>query len=77
MSNHVLEYTGTELDTMLDSIDDKAPKASPALTGTPTAPTAAAGTNTTQIATTAFVTTAISNIATVGTGADAETLILG
>jgi len=32
--------------------------ASPALTGTPTAPTAAAATNTTQIATTAFVTTA-------------------
>jgi hypothetical protein len=33
--------------------------ASPALTGTPTAPTATAGTNTTQIATTAFVTAAI------------------
>lgn len=32
-----------------------APKASPALTGTPTAPTAAAATNNTQIATTAFV----------------------
>jgi hypothetical protein len=32
-----------------------APKASPALTGTPTAPTAAAGTNTTQLATTANV----------------------
>jgi hypothetical protein len=32
-----------------------APLASPALTGTPTAPTAAGGTNTTQIATTAFV----------------------
>lgn len=32
-----------------------APKASPALTGTPTAPTAAAGTNTTQLATTAYV----------------------
>ena len=32
-----------------------APLASPALTGTPTAPTAASGTNTTQIATTAFV----------------------
>ena len=32
-----------------------APLASPALTGTPTAPTAADGTNTTQIATTAFV----------------------
>ena len=36
-----------------------APKASPALTGTPTAPTAAAGTNTTQIATTAFVKNAV------------------
>ena len=36
-----------------------APKASPALTGTPTAPTASAGTNTTQIATTAFVTSAV------------------
>jgi hypothetical protein len=35
-----------------------APLASPALTGTPTAPTAAAGTATTQIATTAFVTAA-------------------
>lgn len=32
-----------------------APLASPALTGTPTAPTATVGTNTTQIATTAFV----------------------
>jgi len=36
-------------------LDKKAPLASPALTGTPTAPTAAVGTNTTQIATTAFV----------------------
>ena len=34
--------------------------ASPALTGTPTAPTAAGGTNTTQIATTAFVGNAVS-----------------
>jgi hypothetical protein len=33
----------------------RAPLASPALTGTPTAPTATVGTNTTQIATTAFV----------------------
>ncbi len=33
-----------------------APLASPALTGTPSAPTAAAGTNTTQLATTAFAT---------------------
>jgi hypothetical protein len=36
-----------------------APLASPALSGTPTAPTAAAATNTTQIATTAFVQTAV------------------
>lgn len=36
-------------------LNAKAPLASPALTGTPTAPTAAAGTNTTQLATTAFV----------------------
>lgn len=35
--------------------DLKADLASPALTGTPTAPTAAVGTNTTQLATTAFV----------------------
>ncbi len=55
------------------ALDDKAPKASPALTGTPTAPTAAAGTNTTQIATTAFVTSAISTAA-VG---DATTLVKG
>jgi hypothetical protein len=41
------------------TVTSKAPLASPALTGTPTAPTAAANTNTTQIATTAFVETAI------------------
>jgi len=40
----------------------KAPLASPALTGTPTAPTAATGTNTTQVATTAFVKAAIQDI---------------
>jgi hypothetical protein len=37
------------------ALDLKAPLASPALTGTPTAPTAAPATNTTQIATTEFV----------------------
>lgn len=42
------------------ALDLKANLASPALTGTPTAPTAAAETNTTQIATTAFVTSAVS-----------------
>ena len=36
-------------------LDAKAPLASPALTGIPTAPTAANGTDTTQVATTAFV----------------------
>jgi hypothetical protein len=39
-----------------------APLASPALTGTPTAPTAGATVNTTQLATTAFVQTAVSNL---------------
>lgn len=40
-------------------IAPKAPLASPALTGIPTAPTAVAGTNTTQLATTEFVTAAL------------------
>lgn len=47
--------------TVYSTTSTLAPKASPSLTGTPTAPTAAAGTNTTQIATTAFVTTAVTN----------------
>lgn len=46
----------------------KANLASPALTGTPTAPTAAAGTSTTQIATTAFVNAEISNDAVLKSG---------
>ena len=44
------------------ALSEKAPLASPALTGTPTAPTATVSTNTTQVATTAFVNTAISNL---------------
>jgi hypothetical protein len=40
--------------------------ASPAFTGTPTAPTASAGTNTTQIATTAFVVAALAALYPVG-----------
>ena len=40
--------------TLTAAIAAKAPLASPALTGTPTAPTAASGTGTTQIATTAY-----------------------
>ena len=50
--------------TVTNSIATKAPLASPALTGTPTAPTASSGTNTTQVATTAFVTAATSGLAT-------------
>jgi hypothetical protein len=49
----------TTFNANFDTIDTellaRAPKASPALTGTPTAPTAAPGTSTTQVATTAFV----------------------
>jgi hypothetical protein len=61
----------------------KANLASPALTGTPTAPTAAVGTNTTQVATTAFVeaatapATLLADIKTVdgsGSGLDADLL---
>ncbi len=40
----------------------KAPLASPAFTGTPTAPTATAGTSTTQVATTAFVAAAVAAV---------------
>lgn len=47
----------------------KAPLASPALTGTPTAPTATAGTSTTQLATTAFVGAAVA----AGSGLSAAT----
>jgi hypothetical protein len=46
------------------ALADKAPLASPALTGTPTAPTAAAATNTTQLATTAHVFAERTNTAT-------------
>lgn len=45
----------TSGDYAVAQVTGAAPLASPALTGTPTAPTAAAATNTTQIATTAFV----------------------
>ena len=55
---------GTELafargDHIHPTDTSRAPLASPALTGTPTAPTATTGTNSTQIATTAFVNAAV------------------
>ena len=63
-SNGTDSYWGSvTLDDVVDGtnrkLSDYAPLASPALTGTPTAPTATAGTNTTQIATTAFVKDAV------------------
>lgn len=48
-----VSFDGTVNITINDAT--KAPLASPALTGTPTAPTAAVGTNNNQVATTAFV----------------------
>jgi hypothetical protein len=52
--------TNAEVDNNFIALNTaKAELASPALTGTPTAPTAVAGVSTTQLATTAFVTTAV------------------
>ena len=56
----------TGLDTALAA---KAPLASPALTGTPTAPTATAGTSSTQLATTAFVAAAVAAVVNGSPGA--------
>lgn len=50
-----LNYINTLSSNAQTQLNGKAPLASPALSGTPTAPTAAVGTNTTQLATTAFV----------------------
>jgi len=50
--------------TITNSIATKAPLASPALTGSPTAPTPGTGTNNTRIATTAFVQNSIANFST-------------
>lgn len=47
------------ITSLQSTLDGKAPLASPALTGTPTAPTQSAGDNTTKIATTAFVLNAV------------------
>ncbi|HSX42833.1 MAG TPA: polysaccharide deacetylase family protein [Candidatus Saccharimonadales bacterium] len=56
-----------------DALATKAPLASPAFMGIPTAPTAASGTSTTQLATTAFVADAV----TAGAVPDASTLAKG
>jgi hypothetical protein len=54
-SLNLTEASAAALYATIANLALKAPLASPALTGVPTAPTAAAATNTTQIATTAFV----------------------
>ena len=62
----------TQIDSKLattTAASTYAPLASPALTGTPTAPTAAANTNTTQIATTAYVQTEINDLIASAPGA--------
>ena len=70
----------SKVTNLQTSLDNKAPLASPAFTGTPTAPTAATGTNTTQVATTAFVKDAMDNLTVYsedieyGTGTVAEAL---
>lgn len=72
-SNHVV---------VKSQLDLKADIASPAFTGTPTAPTATAGTNTTQVATTAFVQanarpykSYVAKISQTGTGAPVATVL--
>lgn len=65
-------HTIANVDGLQNALDAKAPLASPALTGTPTAPTAAVGTSTTQVATTAFVNAEIANDAPSKTGAGAS-----
>jgi hypothetical protein len=54
--------SGVMSAAQVTTLNGKAPKASPALTGTPTAPTAAANTNTDQIATTAYVQTELTDL---------------
>lgn len=63
MPNKYLDSVGlAEYTTLIKTaLDDKADLASPALTGTPTAPTPTAGDNSTKVATTAFVNTKAGN----------------
>lgn len=63
-SHTIAQVTG--LQTALDA---KAALASPAFSGTPTAPTAATGANTTQIASTAFVQAAVAGLVDAAPGA--------
>lgn len=60
--------TATSGDYTVSQVTGAAPLASPALTGTPTAPTQIAGDNTTKLATTSFVQTAITSAQTILSG---------
>ena len=73
-----------DLQTALDAKGDdadlalKAPLASPALTGNPTAPTQSAGNDSTRVATTAFVSTAVASrthAQTIGNGTDSAYVV--
>jgi|694.fasta_scaffold66354_2 hypothetical protein len=68
----VPELPQSKITNLVSDLAAKAPLASPALTGTPTAPTAAVGTNTTQVATTEFVNAEIANDAPSKTGTGAS-----
>lgn len=61
-----LNFLDGVTSALQDQLDAKAALASPAFTGTPTAPTAAASTNTTQVATCAFVQTATGGLSAAG-----------
>lgn len=63
-----LNYVDGVTSSVQTQLDSKATLASPALTGTPTAPTATAGDNTTKLATTAFVTDAVATSLLSSTG---------
>ncbi len=56
----------TDIDTLETTVETLAPLASPALTGTPTAPTPSDSDNSTTIATTAFVTTKVNEVISAG-----------
>lgn len=72
-TQNLVTHVGSYVDTQDNA---KAPLASPALTGTPTAPTAAPGTNTTQLATMAALLAAVTGPATIATKTASYTLVL-
>jgi len=75
------DLTAAQVKTLLAlavaDVSGAAPLASPALTGTPTAPTATAGTNSTQIASTAYVDTGLAGKAASSGGTLQNTALLG